>query len=255
MNYKKLLHLFLFLLIIAGCSKDESPEKGINKSANLKALGTSANDLLSDEKFTSLRIEVVYVNGYEPDQGAINNLKDFLAARIYKPFGITVTSRAVASSNKAPFNINEIVEIESQERSAFNTGDELAVFIYFADGSNEADSNSQVTLGSAYRNTSIVIYGETIRTIVNRPNSPPKSTIESTVIHHEFGHLFGLVDLGSPLQTSHKDTESAGHCNVEGCLMNANLQFGGQLLDLVDSNGIPDMDELCILDLQANGGQ
>lgn len=255
MKKKKFLGLCLFLLVLAGCSIDDSPEKGIDKSANLKALGTSANDLLSDEKFTSLKIEIVYVNGYEPEPGTITNLKNFLAERIYKPLGITVSTRAVASSKKAPFKINEIVEIEAETRSIFNTGDEVAVFIYFADGSNEADTNTQVTLGSAYRNTSMVIYGETLKGIAGRPNAPSKRTIESTVINHEFGHLFGLVDLGSPLQTSHKDSGSEGHCNVDGCLMNANLQFGGQLADLVDNENIPRMDDLCILDLQANGGQ
>lgn len=256
MRNNRFLSLCLFLLILSGCSKDPAGGSGgIDKSLNLKTLGTSANDLLSDEKYTSLNIEIVYVSGYQPEQRTIDNLKNFLSARIYKPDGITITTRAVGSTNKAPFNINEIVEIEAEERSTFSTGDEIAVFIYFADGSNEDDNNTKVVLGSAFRNTSMVIYGETIKNIVSRANAPAKSTVESTVINHEFGHLFGLVDLGSPLQTAHKDEESLGHCSTDGCLMNASLQFGTNLIEVVDNNDIPLMDDLCILDLQANGGR
>lgn len=256
MNPKKLLSLLCLFLVLAGCSKDDpSGTTKIDKSANLKALGTSAADLLSDAKFTSIRVEMVYVTGFEPSQKTADNLRTFLQQRTHKPDGITIFKRAVESSNKAPFAINEIVQIEADTRTAFNAGDEIAVFIYFADGSNENDTNTKIVLGSAYRNTSIVIYGKTVQTIANRLNSTDKSTVESTVVNHEFGHLFGLVNLGSPLQSDHEDDGSNGHCEVEGCLMNANVQFGFNLEEMVDGNEIPGLDNLCIMDLQANGGK
>lgn len=253
---KKIFKLFLILILASGCSTDD-PNSGneIDKSANLKSLGTSASDLLTDAKFTSMKIELVYVTGFEPSPKTIINLVEFLNARTYKPDGITVTTRAVTSSGKAPFDINEIVKIEAEERLSYNAGDEIAVYIYFADGSNDKDNSTKIVLGSAYRNTSIVIYGKTINNVSNRVNAPDKSTIESTVVNHEFGHLFGLVNLGTPLQSAHEDDESAGHCEVSGCLMNANVQFGGGLVDMVDNNTILQLDNFCLQDLQANGGK
>lgn len=258
MNFQKTLSLCLLILVFLGCSKDDSFEErntGIDKSANLRTLGASANELLSDEKFTSIRIEMVYIPGFEPSQKTLDNLTDFLTERTFKPDGVFITTRAVATSGKAPFNIDEIVEIEADERLLFNAGDEISVYIYFADGSNEDDSNTKVILGSAYRNTSMVIYGETLKTIASRINAPDKSMVESTVVNHEFGHLFGLVDVGSPMQVNHQDTESEAHCNVDECLMMANVSFGSGIGDMIDNNVIPQLKDLCIRDLQANGGR
>ncbi len=259
MNFQKTLSICLLVLVFLGCSKDDSSlderNSGIDKSANLKTLGASANELLSDEKFTSIRIEMVYVPGFEPSQITLDNLIDFLKERTFKPDGVFITTRAVATSGKAPFNIEEIVKIEADERLLFNAGDEITVYIYFADGSNEDDSNTKVILGSAYRNTSMVIYGKTLKTIASRTNAPDKSMVESTVVNHEFGHLFGLVDVGSPMQVNHQDSESAAHCNVDDCLMLANVSFGSGILDVIDHNEIPQLEDLCIRDLQANGGR
>lgn len=257
MKYTRFTVLLLVFLAFAGCTTEDPGEGGggVDKSANLKTLGTSATDLLSSEKFTSIRVELVYVNGYEPSQKTIDNLRSFLQERTHKPDGYTIFKRAVASSGKAPFSIQEIADIESTERTAFNVGDEIAVYIYFADGSNENDTSTKIVLGSAFRNTSMVIYGETVNNISNRLNAPDKSTVESTVVNHEFGHLFGLVNLGTPLQSAHEDNSSNGHCEVDGCLMNANVQFGTDLIDMVSNNVTPQMDDSCILDLQANGGR
>ena len=256
MKIKNYFLFFVLLLIFIGCSKEDDNNKPvINKSANLKALGFSANELISDEKFTSLKIEVVYVNGFQPTQTTLDNLEEFLGKRSFKPDGISITTRAVSSSNKAPFNIDEIVQIEADERTAYNAGDEIAVFIYFADGSNENDTDTKIILGSAYRNTSMVIYGKTIQNIANHSAGINKSTIESTVINHEFGHLFGLVNLGTSMQSNHEDENSKGHCNVSNCLMATSLQFGGSMIRQVSNNNIPELDGQCIADLQANGGR
>ena len=93
-----------------------------------------------------------------------------------------------------------------------------------------------------------------IEKIANNSNAVSKSDVESAVLNHEFGHLFGLVDVGSPMQIDHEDPESQAHCNVSGCLMNANIEFGGSIIGMIDSN-IPALEDLCINDLVANGGR
>lgn len=256
MKIKNYLLFFVLLLIFIGCSKDDvnNPDV-IDKSANLRALGFSANELVSDEKFTSLKIEIVYVTGFQPTQTTLDNLKTYLEKRTFKPDGISINIRAVPSSNKAPFNITEIAQIEADERTAYNAGDEIAVFIYFADGSNEDDTDTKTVLGSSFRNTSMVIYGKTIQFLVNHTNNVERSTVESTVLNHEFGHLFGLVNIGTPMQTNHEDAESNGHCSVTNCLMAASFQFGGSMINVFENNTIPVLDDLCIEDLQAIGGK
>lgn len=257
---KKIYVRFLILLVtisIASCSNDNanSPDTPvIDKNLNRQGLGDSANDLLSDVNYTSLNIEVIFVSGYAPTERAIENLKSFLEERTYKPDGISISYKEVASSEMAPFDNDEIIDIEDSEREFYNTGDDISVYIYFADGSNEDDTESRFVLGSAYRNTSIVVYKETINNFSQRVNAPDISVIETAVLTHEFGHLFGLVNIGSEPQSDHEDPNSDHHCTEENCLMRASLEFGDSIIDEIRGTP-PTLGPLCIEDLQANGGK
>jgi len=258
--YKYFYTLCLFVAITS-CSSDgngiddpSDDEPVIDKSLNRKGLGDSAHDLLSDDAYTSMNIEVLYVSGYQPTVAAMDNFKEFLEERSYKPDGISISYREVESSGLAPFEIQEIADIEDDKRSTFTVGDEISIYIYFADGSNEDDTDERYVLGSAYRNTSMVIYGKTIEKFAARVNAPSKSVIETAVLNHEFGHLFGLVNVGTELQSDHEDAESDGHCTEENCLMRASLEFGSGIINQVRGT-VPEMGPLCIADLQANGGK
>ncbi len=248
-------YLLVFFLLI-GCTDDNSEQKTeIDKSKNLLSLGASAQDILSDQTYTSITIEIVYVNGYAPNPEAITQFTKFLKERIYKPDGIEITQRSVSSSGQAPFDIDEVAAIEKDERSIYTVGDEIAIYIYFADGSNEDDEDNKFVLGSAYRNTSMVIYGETINNFSERNNAPEKEDIQAAVLNHEFAHLLGLVDLGTEPQSDHKDDDNEGHCNVSGCLMQSSIEFGSGIVDVIDGGNIPQLDAACIDDLRANGGK
>lgn len=257
-DLKKLLILFVSVGFIFSCTVDDPDNSNNSKSANLKSLGASAQDLLTDSDFTSMKIEMVYVEGNRPTDQAISLFKEFLMDRIYKPDGINFVLRSVPSSGKAPFAIEEIAEIERKERTAYNVGDEIAIWIYFADGSNENDTNSKVVLGSAFRNTSMVIYEKTIREFASRNNAPDRGIIEASTLNHEFGHLFGLVDLGIEPVSDHEYVDedgNGGHCTTSGCLMNAEIEFGSGVVDLINGNGVPGLDQACIDDLQSVGGK
>lgn len=255
---KRLLLFFFATSLIISCSKDEPSNPGfgtVDRTANLKSLGSSASDLLSDARFTSMNIEMVYVEGNRPTDEAISQFQSFLESRIYKPDGIEINLRAVNSSGKAPFTIEEIVDIEKEERTSYNVGDEIAVWIYFADGKNEKDTNEKFVLGSAFRNTSMVIYERTIREFANRTGTPDRATIEAATLNHEFGHLFGLVNLGTSPVSDHEDPENDGHCKTEGCLMRASIEFGSGVVNVINGGGVPNLDDACIQDLQSAGGR
>lgn len=239
-------------MVLIGCTKDPTPSI---KSPNLKTTGASGSDLLSADYYQSLHLEIVYVNGFKPSDESLDMLVGFLQKRIYKPGGITMDMRAVSSSGKAPFSIEEIADIEKTQRTQFNTGDEIVVWIYFADGKDETDENDQTTLGSAFRNTSIVIYEKSIQDFADLTGAPDKRILEATTLEHEFGHLFGLVDLTAPLISDHEDPENDHHCVVAGCLMNAKLEFKSGIIDVIDNSSVPDLKQACINDLQAAGGK
>lgn len=250
--------IFLFLLILAlSCSKDDDSTDTtiVNIASNQQATGSSSNDLLSDTTFKSMIIEVVFVEGFEPSQETVNNFVSFLEARTYKPNGIIVEKRAIASSGNSQYSIQNIVDIEEANRTKYNTTNQIAVWAFFADGESSSNSGNSIVLGTAYRNTSFVVFEETIHGLSDSPFEPDRSVLETTVITHEFGHVLGLTNLGADLQSEHEDAEHPKHCDEESCLMYWASETGSGVMDMVSGGTVPQLDAQCIADLQANGGK
>jgi hypothetical protein len=257
---KKIITLIICIGLLISCSKvneiitDEIGDNN-NKSANQKATGSSSNDLLSDITFKSIIIELVYVEGFKPSENTINNFVAFLEARTFKPNGISVETRMITSPGIAPYSNQEMVDIEDANRTKYNTSNQIAVWAFFADGASEKNTDSSVVLGTAYRNTSFVIYEETIQGLSDSPFEPNRTVLETTVITHEFGHILGLTNLGANMVTNHEDSEHEKHCDIENCLMYWSAESGSGISALMGSNDAPQLDAQCIADLQANGGK
>lgn len=254
---KRLTFILLLLAVSLACTKEENNETSSSnlKLANKKNTGSSANDLLSDTTFKSLVVEVIYVEGFEPTQTALNNFVSFLNNRTFKPNGITIEKRAIKSQGKSTYTTQDIINIEDVHRTKYNTNNQIAVWVFFADGASANNTNSSSTLGVAYRNTSFVIFEETIHNLSDSPFKPNRSVLETTVINHEFGHLLGLTNLGTAMTENHEDTQHAKHCNNENCLMYWSAESGSGISNLIGANSAPQLDAQCIADLQANGGK
>ena len=260
--YKTLKKIIVILtmgfVLFVSCSKEDgvinNPET-INPVTNKQLTGSSSNDLLSDKKFSSMIIEVAYVTGFEPSATAINNFVAFLNARTYKPNGISIVKKAIPSTGKATYTIEDIVAIENANRTKFNTSNQIAVWVFFADGKSSLDTSTAVILGTAYWNTSLVIYEHTVQGLSDSPLEPNRSLLETTVITHELGHILGLTNLGATLQSNHEDTSHAKHCDVTSCLMYWSSETGHGISNMVSGGTAPQLDPQCIADLRANGGK
>ncbi|QHI37341.1 hypothetical protein IMCC3317_27200 [Kordia antarctica] len=252
--------LVLICFTFFACSEDESITPTNNgtpnpTTANLQAVGSSANDILSDHTYTSLSIEIVYVQGFEPSQTAVNNFTSFLQERTFKPDGISTTLTAIESPGNTSYTIEDISNLESIHRMNYNSDSEVVIWVFFADAPSASNTSSGVVLGTAYRNTSFVIYEQTIQELSDEPFEPNRSVLETTVIKHEFGHLLGLTNLGSALQSAHEDAEHPKHCDVDSCLMYWAAETGSGISNMISGGNAPQLDAQCIADLQANGGK
>lgn len=298
---KKLPFLWLLGLLISvfACSKSDDGnsdnDSTIDKSANLLATGDSAYDILSNESYDKLLIEIGYVSGYQPTETAIANFTDFLKQHTFKE-DIEVIYKELESPNEESLSLQEIFDLEKENRTAYNTGSTLAIYIYFTDSPAEDDDEDEglVTLGAVYQNTSMVIHEATVRKLAGQSFQIDVSDVEAATLNHEFGHLFGLVNLGTDMvedhesQSENSDGEMVGdnHCNVDGCLMRAELTFslsaktfgmvekntytkgftpgcvlsGNSVLNLLQSKTargveIPGLGVSCVHDIQANGAK
>ncbi len=243
-NKLKILLLVLFLGFSA-CSTDEE------RAPDDRPLGVSARSFLSDEDFTSLSVEIVYVTGFKPSESSLSNIKSFLQTYLNKPGGINIQLNAIPAPGMSTYSLDEIKEIENRYRTSFTSGTKLSTFIFIADNQSDASTSRELVLGKAYKNTSMVIFEKEIRELAENAGVS-SSQIQQTTIKHEFGHLFGLVDNGSPAQTDHvfKDPDNPhekGHCSITGCLMVRDLDY--------TKNSNPELGAKCHLDLVANGGK
>ena len=255
---KSIVAILLTSSLFIACEEDTQTTPTNPRILNLQTTGDSANELLSAKAYTSLTLELVSVKGFEPTDQAVDNFVDFIEARTFKPGGVKLIERSIDSPNEESLTIEEVDELEKKNRTEYSDATNHAIYVYFADAENKktADSRNnpggerEIILGTAYRNTSMVIYEKTLRDITRtRPNS--LANTETSILNHEFGHLLGLVNLGTRMQTPHEALgDEKGHCNVEGCLMQANFQAA-----MLNSNTVLELDPLCIQDLQGNGGR
>ncbi|MFD0963316.1 membrane metalloprotease [Pseudofulvibacter geojedonensis] len=255
----KILYLIALILVIS-CSKDESTNNndsqgGANNTYPYKqSVGYSANDILSGNNFQEIEIDLMYINGFRPEQNSINNVIEFIEERTFKTT-VTITPRLIEDTNINSYTIDNIKNLEDSNRTLFTQDNKITISALFVNGSSSSNNGNNVVLGTAYRNTSFVIYQETIQGLSNSPLETNRVTLETSVILHELCHLLGLVNVGTNMVENHQDAAHGAHCNVNSCLMYYALENGNTISNTISGNQVPQLDSFCLQDLQANGGR
>ncbi len=249
----KILILFSCIICVLGCRKTFNPyadNPGDPDYFYNRPVGASANELLSDTKYKSLKIEIQYMTGFEPSATSVTHLQNILSGLLNKPSGISIVTKEIPVASSAVLSIDQIYEIERANRSVFTTGDQLGVYLLITNGSFTDNG----VLGAAYRNSSMVLFGKKIKDNSGGLGQPSRTKLESTVIEHEFGHVLGLVGIGSPMQSNHNDAAHNNHCNNSECLMYYSADTN-EILGFLITGNIPSFDANCLGDLHANGGK
>lgn len=255
------LSIFSILFLFLSCSddsmtgsesdsdsdNDENPAFSYNHQDQP---GSSAVDFLSSDDFENLIVEIDYMEGYEPTDETLSNLKSFLESRLNKSNITIMSPSSIDAGGQSSYTANEVRDLEEEHRSEFSEENTLAAYVIILDGEY---SQSNV-LGIAYYNTSAALFGESIQSASEGIGSNPKSLIESTVLQHEYGHLLGLVNNGVEMQEDHQDEENGHHCNNENCLMYYAVETTDFFASLLGGE-VPDLDESCRADLSAAGGK
>ena len=251
---KWIVGCFLLSFTFSCGGDDNGPGGGGNNgnSANLQSVGDSAADLLSGGTYQTLQVEIQYASGFRPPQQSIDFLQSFLNNRLNKTGGINITVNEISTPGKSTYSLAELREIEDSNRTKYNSGNTIATYFFFADGNYDQSAN---VLGVAHRNTSMVLFQKRIEELSGGIGQASTELVTSSVMAHEFGHILGLVNAGTPMQTEHQDEPNGRHCDVESCLMYFAVETSGGLNDLIGMSQPPSLDSQCIADLQGNGGK
>lgn len=247
------------LLGLAACQKEDpvspiqqDPDQDQNSGGG--AVKVIPNDFLSSQQYDQLVVEIQYVEGFQPKPESVANLKTFLQQRLNKPAGITIEQKAIPSPGKVSYSLKDLIEVENKNRTQKAHDKTVGAYFFFADGDYAANSGNSKVLGIAYGGSSMVIFEKTIKEFSGGITQPQVSTLETTVIHHEFAHILGLVNNGTSMQSPHQDEPHGRHCNDQNCLMYYAAETSDIVGNLIGGN-IPQLDAKCLEDLRANGGK
>ena len=241
---------FTFLLLVSffSCTKSATDQYALPNSYSNQSVGASAKDMLTAAKYTNINIEVQYMPGYAPDATTMNDVVTYLNTLCNKT-SITYTTTAIAA-NGTVLTQNDVMTIEKNDRSNYTSGNTLSLYVLITDN----NFLTKDVLGFAYRNTSICLFGKTIYDNSGGLGQPNRIIMEENVLEHELGHLMGLVNLGSPMQTNHQDVANGNHCTNKNCLMYYAAE-STDLAALLLTGGSLSLDSNCRADLHANGGK
>lgn len=250
-NLRNLFRICLILCVttVIGCKKD-------NPGSSSQA-GSIARDILSDSKYSNLIVELHYTEEFAANPNSLNNLKNFINSTCNKPGGVSYEEKVIAPFGKEQLTIADIRAYEKANRVKNPSGNTMVIFMLLTNTGYSEDSENSKVLGVAYGATSMCIFEKTIYensngSIINP--LPSREKLETTVFNHEFGHLIGLVNNGTSMQTNHQDREHGAHCDETSCLMFWQVETSANLQDLVDG-GVPTLDSQCRQDIAANGGK
>jgi hypothetical protein len=191
------------------------------------------------------------VEGFRPHDEGLRLLEDFLIQRLNKPGGIEIrVGEPLPIEPQGVYSAEDVRSLEAEHRTMYTDGTTLVAYFLFLDG--EYDVNANV-LGIAYYNTSMAVFAEKIDDNTGGVFQASRADVEGTVAKHEFGHILGLVNNGSEMQRNHQDEENGPHCENENCLM----YYAVRTVDFISQlfEELPELDDDCVDDLQANGGR
>ncbi|MBD43092.1 MAG: hypothetical protein CMB09_03200 [Euryarchaeota archaeon] len=251
---KSVATLFVMLMIsagLSGCFGQESKEvqKGIPGGLTLACL--------SDDKYTSMVVEIDYEAGYMPEQSSTDLLKTRLEQVCDKPQGIEIFLTETNFEHEGQWSASDVREKGWNEKSNNPQSDSTLYWqAIFPSGQYANDG----VLGVAVDASTIAIFGEAVDDaegpIFNRPSA---EEIENSVLVHEFGHLLGLVNLVYQSPVDHEDEEHKGHSSNEDSVMywaieSANIGniITGELPDDFDSDDLNDLAGMLSGEIESN---
>ena len=251
---KSVATLFVMLMIsagLSGCFGEESKEvqRGIPGGLTLACL--------SDDKYTSMVVEIDYEAGYMPEQSSTDLLKTRLEQVCDKPQGIEIFLTETNFDHEGQWSASDVREKGWNEKSNNPQSDSTLYWqAIFPSGQYANDG----VLGVAVDASTIAIFGEAVDDaegpIFNRPSA---EEIENSVLVHEFGHLLGLVNLVYQSPVDHEDEEHKGHSNNEDSVMywaieSANIGniITGELPNDFDSDDLNDLAGMLSGEIESN---
>lgn len=115
------------------------------------------------------------------------------------------------------FTDDEILELADRHEDVEAGAEDAHFHVLFLDGSYAENTQQSRARAIHIGGTRVIaVFGA-----ASGHDSDYERVAEQSALVHEFGHAFGLVDLGIPDVSGHSDRQSPRHCNESDCVMGA----------------------------------
>ena len=231
-------------------------------------------DLVTDATYTKLIVEIDAIAGHGPDAEAVALTVQTLQALIdrgslEKPAGVEIRLDdldlpASADADHA-WAFAEQHALSSAHRDDLAAPGEVFVHMIYLDGKTDRDTGSSQILGYAYGGSFVAMFRDNIdescasntalQLAAPAIAEEACDASEATVLLHELGHLFGLVNNGLAMAAPHEDGAHPKHDVDDECIM----YWVAETSDAVDvvatrvlaGDPIPAFDAACLADMDA----
>jgi hypothetical protein len=215
------------------------------------ALGDDARFFVRSAPYTKVVIEIGSTKSATPSQAATDHLVAIMGDLLDKSGGVTVMHDPPVDDVATPMSLAQAAAVEDGSRTQFPLNDTVVFYYLVVSTSSTDDSAAGTILGYSYRPSSMVVFQKNIDASAGGIGQPSRDDVESTVVAHEFGHILGLVNAGTPMQTPHEDSAHPKHDVNSACLMYWANNSSAGLANLLTGGTVPDYDANCRADITA----
>jgi hypothetical protein len=165
-------------------------------------------------------VEVDYQPGKAPRQEAMSVLQARIQETCNKPDGVQIDRQEVGITSRT-WSVDALKSVERTHRDTSTSGNTASLYVLYVGGNYEGDSSEGKVIGVMYQRSSIAVFKDTLES-ASSPVTLPLFTavdVEKSVVVHEFGHVLGLVNLGTAMVNPHEDTAHRGHSTSKDSVM------------------------------------
>jgi hypothetical protein len=206
-----------------------------------------AYDFITDDRYTSLLIEIDYVTGKQPHGEAVSLLEQRAKERLSKPGGIS-SQISETGGGRSQWSTADLRAYEDEHRNFKPQGSRMTLYVLYVDGEF---TDAQDVIGVHYGPSSIAIFKDQI--VGGSLFGFSARDGERAVLIHELGHAMGLVNTQIPMVRDHEDKDHRGHSSNRNSVMYHEIETR----DIALLTGTPpnQFDENDIADIRAAGGK